>query len=364
MKCTKVSLQQWLCDRDWSRAAPVRSKSRSLPFDVKGLEGTLEAAQCGSKAVLRIALDLRSRMLRAGSRIARALAPQAPSMRRQMSTVAESVAKKSPEEVGEWAKADLGITCENLKVFPEKEISGKVLLQMKKHELVQAGMTPGAATEIMMALTPPAPAHKTIKIDMSEGEEDPVEFTIKSQSDMEKLFLQYGAGGLMNGTNRSVRDFEELKDGDSYIFVFYSSSGMRKLEKSVGNQQRRLNNMTKAMEKQANAALLKYAKKIAPDACEIPVKKSGKQGVSNPDGLIISDTTLWVAESKANPLMGDFDQIAKHVERYQKEYPNHKVIPVLFGDNFSETDAAYKYAIKNAVLVGTRSPEGFTVGES
>lgn len=33
---------------------------------------------------------------------------------------------------------------------------------------------------------------------------------------------------------------------------------------------------------QANAALLKFAKKTAPDACEIPVKKSEKQGLSNP----------------------------------------------------------------------------------
>lgn len=62
--------------------------------------------------------------------------------------------------------------------------------------------------------------------------------------------------------------------------------------------------------------------------------------------------------------MDDFAQIDKHGKRYKEEYPNYKVIPVLIGDNFSETDEVYMYAIDHGVLVGTRSPEGFTVGKS
>lgn len=99
---------------------------------------------------------------------------------------------------------------------------------------------------------------------MSEGEADPVEFTIESQSQMKDLCLQNGASGLKNGTNRSVLKLEELVDNDTYNFVYDNSSGIRKLKKSVENQQGRLNNMTKAMEKQVKLARVPCVKFLDP----------------------------------------------------------------------------------------------------
>jgi hypothetical protein len=71
---------------------------------------------------------------------------------------------------------------------------------------------------------------KTILIDLSEGEEDPVPFTIKSQDQLDKQLLRTGAHGLMNGTHRAILEVEELVDGDAYTMSLSgkarSSSGL------------------------------------------------------------------------------------------------------------------------------------------
>ena len=55
------------------------------------------------------------------------------------------------------------------------------------------------------------------------------------------------------------------------------------------------------MSLQANAAALAHAQKTDPDAYELPVEE--KEGVSNPDGLFVSDRMkkVWVVEAKATP---------------------------------------------------------------
>lgn len=57
------------------------------------------------------------------------------------------------------------------------------------------------------------------------------------------------------------------------------------------------------MSLQANAAVLAFAQKTDPDAYELPVDDSKKEGVSNPDGLVVSDTMkkVWVVEAKTTP---------------------------------------------------------------
>ena len=62
--------------------------------------------------------------------------------------------------------------------------------------------------------------------------------------------------------------------------------------------------------------------------------------------------------------MDDIVQIFNHEQRYGEEYPTYTVVPVLIGDNFSETDAAFKKAIKWDILVGSPSGKGYTVRDS
>jgi hypothetical protein len=73
----------------------------------------------------------------------------------------------------------------------------------------------------------------TIHIDLSEGKEDPVLFTIKSQSQLDQLLLCNGASGLMNGTRRSIREVEELVNGDAYTMLFHKGSTLAKLSGGV-----------------------------------------------------------------------------------------------------------------------------------
>ena len=62
--------------------------------------------------------------------------------------------------------------------------------------------------------------------------------------------------------------------------------------------------------------------------------------------------------------MDDFIQMRSHKKRYREEYPTYTVVPVLIGDNFSETDPVYEEAIERGILVGSPSGKGYTVRDS
>jgi len=89
---------------------------------------------------------------------------------------------------------------------------------------------------------------KTILIDLSEGEEDPVPFTIESQDQLDKQFLCNGASGLMNGTYRAILKVEELVDGDAYTMLFNNGSKLTKLEGGVKTLQGTLKSLDEVFE--------------------------------------------------------------------------------------------------------------------
>ncbi|KAJ1434022.1 hypothetical protein B484DRAFT_394267 [Ochromonadaceae sp. CCMP2298] len=80
-----------------------------------------------------------------------------------------------------WATQVIGP--KHAEVLQKQEIGGQTLLTLKTHELVEDGMLRGLAHKLIEAVRKlVAPEPKTILIDMSEGEEDPISYTIKSQS--------------------------------------------------------------------------------------------------------------------------------------------------------------------------------------
>ena len=89
----------------------------------------------------------------------------------------------------------------------------------------------------------------TIHIDLSEGKEDPVPFTIESQDQLDKQLLRTGASGLMNGTYRAILKVEELVDGDAYTMLYDTSSKLTKLEGGVKTLQGTLKTIDEAFER-------------------------------------------------------------------------------------------------------------------
>jgi len=237
----------------------------------------------------------------------------------------------SPRDVAEWARRKVGIDEEDANVLEKMKYSGESLPELRKHELIQAGMPGGVASKLMKAVRelvlPPLPGvwhhdprlsasgritllpaftrksvvsarialctyrvrlcstfsclappfvtiaqtlsflpptlppslllviprcaePKTILIDLSEGKKELVSYTIESQIILDKLQEKFGAGGLMNGTSRAVLKFEELVDGDTYIFLYDESSGITKLKANDQQQQGQLDNIASALEKE------------------------------------------------------------------------------------------------------------------
>jgi hypothetical protein len=95
---------------------------------------------------------------------------------------------------------------------------------------------------------PPCAEPKTILIDLSEGKEDPVPFTIESQSQLDQLRRDNGASGLMNGTRRAVLKVEDLVDGDAYTMLFHKGSILTKLQGGMETMQGTLKSLDEAFE--------------------------------------------------------------------------------------------------------------------
>ena len=89
---------------------------------------------------------------------------------------------------------------------------------------------------------------KTIHIDLSEGKEDPVLFTIEDQSQLDQLWTSNGASGLMDGTRRSILKVEELVNGDAYTMLFHEGSKLAKLSGGVETLQGTVKTLDAAFE--------------------------------------------------------------------------------------------------------------------
>jgi hypothetical protein len=207
------------------------------------------------------------------------------------------------DQVVEWATSV--ISQEDARFLKDQRICGKSLLKLKTQQLVTAGLKLGPASALVEAIRPsldgPAqalsaflrsqrstlatrcspyllaishpcvalllshlfplrpptalPPHfppcaepKTILIDLSEGKEDPVPFTIESQSELNQLRRDFGAGGFMNGTRRAILKVEDLVDGDAYTMLFNKGSGLTKLQGGMETMQGTLKSLDEAFE--------------------------------------------------------------------------------------------------------------------
>ena len=183
---------------------------------------------------------------------------------------------------------------------------------------------------------------KTIHIDLSEGKEDSVLFTIEDQSQLDQLWTSNGASGLMNGTRRSILKVEELVNGDAYTMLFHEGSKLAKLSGGVETLQGTVKTLDAAFEddvspttalyspsflsfflpppsipsfarslvrsftvlhpSQAFKSLKYFLKKNNPDPLSMMTISEMKLEGKTPDGMLLSNKgqKMWILEAKFN----------------------------------------------------------------